>query len=52
MSQATRLAEYVQENKDIQSLVAGWTTQECCDYHDEWGTYVAVGGVRPRRPHA
>lgn len=52
MSQATRLAEYVQENKDIQTLVGSWTAQECCDYHDEWLTYVATGGVRPRRPHA
>jgi hypothetical protein len=51
MSQATRLAEYVAENKAIQSIANTWTEQECCDYHDAWGTYVAVGGDRPRRPH-
>lgn len=58
-AQLERLAEYIQEMKDCQSLSNEWTEQEYCDYINEWidpdnnfDGYVKNGGVRPPRPHA
>jgi len=58
-AQLERLAEYIQEVKDCQTLCNGWTAQEWCDYNEAWinpsdnfNGYVKSGGVRPTRPHA